>query len=229
MTTHSNVLHLEAQRSDRIASEPNSAPINSNLKLVSTADCESSDEELVCQLKIRNKDALAFLFRRYARMARAVSFRVLRNAAEADDLVQEIFLYLFRKADTFDPDRGTVRSWIVRVTYHRAIERRRYLASRRFYTGIDIESHEAQSELGHETDFYEESMEGRFGKENLKQMIGLLSPDQREVLHLYFYEGYTIEEIARQLALTAGNVRNHYYRGLERMRKQLFQTALKVK
>ena len=92
-------------------------------------DAGSSDEFLFERLRDGDHGALALLFRRYARMVRGVAYRILRDAAEADDLLQEVFLFLFRKWALFDASRGSARSWIVQVTYHRAIDRRRHLLS----------------------------------------------------------------------------------------------------
>ncbi len=188
-----------------------------------------SDEILLVQLDKGDKEALAILFRRYARMVRAVAYRILRDLSEADDLLQEVFLFIFRKSALFDATRGSARSWIVQVTYHRAIDRRRYLASRHFYTSIEIDAdvhlHKFQVEIA----FYEQSMEGMLGKEMLRRIHESLSDDQRQIIQLYFFEGYTLEEIASKLGQALGNVRNHYYRGLERMRKQIFSSKLRSK
>src|ERR1700734_1222417 len=78
---------------------------------------EISDELLLEQVRGGAKDALAFLFRRHARSVRNVAYRILRNEAEADDLVQEVFLFIFRKAALFDAAGGAARSWIFQVAY----------------------------------------------------------------------------------------------------------------
>jgi RNA polymerase sigma-70 factor (ECF subfamily) len=182
------------------------------------------------QVRAGDKEALGTLFRRYARMVRTVAQRILHDASEADDLVQEVFLFVFRKAALFDPTRGSVRSWLVQVTWHRAIDRRRYLAARHFYTSLELEDDllEAKTAQGLLT-FYEESMEGSLGRETLQRMEEALSEDQRRVIGLYFFEGYTIGEIAALLGQTPGNVRNHYYRALERMRRKIFPARLRKK
>src|SRR5258707_1350982 len=95
---------------------------------------EISDELLMEQVRQGTKEALSLIFRRHARAVRNVAYRILRNEAEADDLVQDVFLFIFRKAASFDSAHGTARSWIIHVTYHRAFDRRRYLNTRRFYT-----------------------------------------------------------------------------------------------
>lgn len=184
---------------------------------------EFSDESLVEQLLHGNHGALALLFRRYARMVRAVAFRILRDDAEADDLVQEVFLFIFSKSTLFDPTRGSARSWIVQVTYHRAIDRRRHLASRRFYSNEELD--ETLLEVDGpklDTAFYERSMEGALGAEMLKKIEEELTSDQARTIQLYFFEGFTFEEIAKLMGQAVGNVRNHYYRGLERMRRLIF-------
>jgi len=185
-----------------------------------------SDETLLEQLHERNREALGILFHRYARMVRAVAYRILRDASEADDLVQEVFLFIFRKGTLFDAARGSARSWIVQVTYHRAIDRRRYLASRHFYTTMNLEDAYAFRD---DIAFYERSIEGVIGKGMLRRIDEALTEDQRKTMQLYFFEGYALDEIAGLLGQTIGNVRNHYYRGLEKMRKLIVQAKLRVK
>lgn len=179
---------------------------------------DPTDEVLLKEVWTGNKDALTILFRSYARLVRTVACRILRNEAEADDLVQEVFLFIFRKADLFDAARGNARSWIVQVTYHRAIDRRRYLASRHFYKGEALDDRMlSDTSVVH----YEESMEGKLGRATLREIEEALSEDQHRVLDLYFYEGFALSEIAEAMGQTVGNIRNHYYRGLEKMRRHI--------
>jgi RNA polymerase sigma-70 factor (ECF subfamily) len=189
---------------------------------------ESSDDDLLEHICQGKREALASLFRRYARIVRTVAFRILRDEYEADDLLQEVFLFIFRKPQLFDATKGSARSWIVQVTYHRAIDRRRHLNSRRFYAAVDLNDPTAAS-LGTEIAFYERSLEGTLGKGMVQKIEESLSSDQRETLRLHFFEGYSIEEIAEKMEQTPGNVRNHYYRALEKMRKVIFSPKLPPK
>jgi RNA polymerase sigma-70 factor (ECF subfamily) len=163
-------------------------------------------------------------------MVLAVASRILRNDAEAEDLLQEVFLFIFRKAELFDRTRGSARSWIVQVTYHRAIDRRRHLASRRFYAAADLdEALLSIEEPVIAAAFYESTVEGALGAGLLKRIEESLSDDQQRTLQLYFFDGYTFEEIATCLGQTVGNARNHYYRALDRIRKFVFGTELREK
>jgi RNA polymerase sigma-70 factor, ECF subfamily len=189
-----------------------------------------SDEFLLEQLREGNHGALALLFRRYARLVRTVAYRILRDAAEAEDLLQEVFLFIFRKWALFDASRGSARSWIVQVTYHRAIDRRRHLASRHFYANAELDETLLTID-GPIADsaFYERSIEGSLGTEMLSKIAEALSIDQRKTIQLYFFEGYTFEEIAELTKQMVGNVRNHYYRGLDKIRKLVFAPELRDK
>lgn len=184
---------------------------------------EPSDEGLLVQVSAGSREALAILFRRYARVVRGVGYRVLRNSSEADDLLQDIFLLVHRLCGSFDSSKGSARFWILQMTYRRAISRRRYLTSRHFYTHLDLE--QAANQLPDATegsDRYETSLlEAVDRKGVLQSWFSELSESQRQTLHLFFFEGYTFEEIAAKLGQTVGNARNHYYRGLEKLRKQI--------
>src|ERR1700752_4029426 len=85
-----------------------------------------SDEALMAEVCLGSREALAILFRRYARGVRGVALRVLRDPSEADDLVQDIFLLMHRLCKTFDGSRASAQFWILQLAYRRAISRRRY-------------------------------------------------------------------------------------------------------
>ena len=113
------------------------------------------------------------------------------------------------------------------MAYHRAIERRRYLTSRQFYSHGD-EQGMRNSVVGVPTDETDYSAEVVFGRNGLEKVFESLSGDQRETLRLYFFDGYTLAEIAEKLSQPYANVRHHYYRGLEKLRKQMFGTNVPV-
>jgi RNA polymerase sigma-70 factor, ECF subfamily len=191
---------------------------------------EISDETLLEQVCHGTKEALALLFRRHARIVRNVAYRILRNEAEADDLVQEVFIFIFRKAALFNVSRGTARSWIVQVTYHRAFDRRRHLNTRHYYASRSLEDVPLNvADPRYEALFSEWSLESVWGKESAARLRELLSPAQLSTIELYFFEGYTLEEIADRLGQSLGNIRNHYYRGLEKLRKPAFANKLRSK
>jgi hypothetical protein len=88
-----------------------------------TASVETADEVLMARVVDGDKEALAGLFRRYARLVRSIGYKILRDDSEADDLLQDVFLFIHQKSAAFDGSRSSARSWIVAMAYQRAIDR----------------------------------------------------------------------------------------------------------
>jgi RNA polymerase sigma-70 factor (ECF subfamily) len=161
---------------------------------------------------------------------RNVAHCILRDEAEADDLVQDVFIFIFRKAALFSAAHCTARSWIVQVTYHRAFNRRRYLIKRHFYAIREIDDAALNvPDCRYETLFTEWSLERMWGRDSAARLRELLSPSQLSTIELHFFEGCTFEEVAERLGQTLANVRHHYHRGLEKLRKPAFSRKLRSK
>jgi RNA polymerase sigma-70 factor, ECF subfamily len=181
-----------------------------------------ADGQLLSDIAQGQKDALAIIFRRYASPIRSIGMKVLRNRQEAEDLVQEVFLTVFRSAAQFSPARQKASSWILHIGYQRAFDRRRYLNTRRFCNGFSLDDVNGDSFAAlEETGAADRVLSAIFCKEILQRCEEHLTPDQRSVIQLFFFEGYALKEIAPILGQTAGNVRNHFYRGMEQLRRSV--------
>jgi RNA polymerase sigma-70 factor, ECF subfamily len=185
------------------------------------------DESLLSQLQAGNLEALGFLFKRYVRLIRVIGLRILRDATESEDLVQDLFIFLQQKCAIFDSSKSSARSWIIQMAYHRAIERRRYLATRQLYShqGLQDRIPEVVGSPTIEDDYSPETV---FGRNGLNEVVEALSEDQRETLRLHFFEGYTLSEISQKLGQPHGNVRHHYYRAIDKLRKHIFRSKVRV-
>ncbi len=182
---------------------------------------EPSDEALIARVCADDSDALGVLFSRYARLVWTIAHRILRNSEEADDVLQDLFLLVRRRAAVFDSSKGSVRSLLIQMCYQRAFSRRRDLSRRNFYSSGEVTEKATAERSSLSVPFYDESLEAHFGKVALQRALDDLSVEQRETLRLCFFEGHTLEEIAERLDESYGNVRHHYYRGLEKLRKHL--------
>jgi RNA polymerase sigma-70 factor (ECF subfamily) len=175
-----------------------------------------SDEELMAGLQVKNTKALDLLFGRYSRLVLGIALRILNDRNEAEDIVQEVFFSLYQKAILFDPAKGTAKGWIVQVAFSRARDRRAHLGRRGFYSGTDIESLDdtlvGQTDIEHEVGVRLDFSHLRCAFEDLTTM-------QRQTLELFYFEGLELREISERLREPFGNVRHHFYRGLERLRK----------
>jgi len=186
---------------------------------------EIVDEDLLASIAHGDQHALTLLFQRYSRLVRIVSLRILRDEAEADDLMQDLFLFIYREAGVYDTAKSSARSWVVQMTYRKAISRRRYLTARGHYKNAELDCC-VPGFAGAATPAYDSSIEALLGREGLKKVMGELTAEQHETLRLHFYEGYTLAEIGKKLGQSPGNVRHHYYRGLEKLRKQVRESKL---
>ena len=185
-----------------------------------------SDEVLLGLVLRHDCAALSELFHRYAAQVHAIGRRILRDGTEAEDLVQEVFLYIHAKSAIFDSARGTARSWIFQVAYTQAFLRRRMLKHHGFYSNGAPDKVRGVESLAQSSADYDQTVEGLFGRNGWRAILETLTEEQRETLRLHFFEGYTFAEIAEKLGQSYANVRNHHYRSLEKLRKYLAENSL---
>lgn len=174
-----------------------------------------SDEELMQRVQLGDKTALGVLFDRYSRTVRGIGFQAVRDQGEAEEIVQDVFLYVHKKAALFDPSRGSAKVWLIQIAYHKALDRRTYLTRRRFYDGTDIE--EVEDNVKGTSDI-EQELATKFSGEQLRKAFEELSDRQRMTLELFFFQGFTLREISQQLDEPLANVRHHYYRALKKLK-----------
>jgi RNA polymerase sigma-70 factor (ECF subfamily) len=174
-----------------------------------------SDAELMAHLQAGCNDALAILFDRYHRLVLSIALKIVRDPGEAEDVMQTVFLEIFRSVAQFDPAKGTTKVWILQYAYHRAISRRRHLSARNFYNQTNLE--DVENRLPETV-----STPGNLTQEELKHLLrqGLatLSGSQKRVIELASSNGLSMKEIANKTGDSLVNVRHHYYRGLQKLR-----------
>jgi RNA polymerase sigma-70 factor (ECF subfamily) len=176
----------------------------------------SSDDEVMQELQAGNTDAFAVVFRRYHRLIHVTALRILRDAGEAEDLTQSVFLEVYRKAGQFDSARGTLKMWLLQYAYSRSMSRRNYLQVRQLDTGLGSEKIEESATLWW-------PMRPPLQETALltDQILAGLPKAQRETIVMFFFQSLTLKEIAERRQETFSSVRHHYYRGLERLRSFL--------
>ncbi len=184
------------------------------------------DSELMAQLQGGCNDALAVLFDRYHRLVLSIALKIVRDPGEAEDVMQSVFLEIFRSMAQFDPAKGTTKVWILQYAYHRAINRRQHLNARNFYNQANLDEvetrlTEAASTLGGFTHHELTHL--------LRQALATLNGPQKKVVELASYNGLSMREIADKMGDSLSNVRHHYYRGLEKLRSFVGRTREKGK
>ena len=171
-----------------------------------TPEPARSDAELLDLVASAHRDALGELYQRHAAAVRTAARRVTRDPGEAEDLVHDIFLEIWRTARDYDPDRGSVRTWLLVRTHSRSVDRRRHL-TRRHVEEL------SSTRLGAVVPSDEEL--------TLRSAIQHLSAPLRELLELGYYAGMTCAEMARVLEIPVGTVKSRVARALAELRLRL--------
>jgi len=189
---------------------------------------EASDSELVRQLISGNDDALAVIVDRYQRLVFSVALRIVKDEGEAEDLVQTVFVDIFKRAEQYDASRGTLKVWLLQYAYSRSINRRHYLEQRQFYSQMEVDEVVSlgSSIAAHRSDGLSTAEVSRL----VRQALGSLNAKQQAAITLVYFQGLTLEEASQKTGETLPAIRHHYYRGLMKLRefissKQSAQTA----
>ncbi len=188
---------------------------------------ELDDERLMCRIQRGDVDAFEALFDRHSSLVLRVGARLFRDATEAEDLVQEVFLYLFRRSHVFDSSKGSVKSWLIQVTYSRAFNHRKS-RNGRCHDGQDSEEMIQLQVIDPGPD-PEELAELASWRSYFLQAFNSLRKEQREAIEMYFFGGYTLQEICQKTGYSFPSVRNHVYRGLEQLRIRLSEDGFTIR
>jgi RNA polymerase sigma-70 factor, ECF subfamily len=170
---------------------------------------DAGDEmRLVARIRAGDQQAMSELYDRYGKVVYAVSLRVLQDAAAAEDVLQDVFLQLWRNPDAFDASRGSLAAWLAGIARHRAIDR---LRKRR--PEVDIED----CVIAGGPDLRDET-ERALVIEKVRVVLAEMNPDQRKVLELAFFQGLTHTEIAEKTGEPLGTVKTRIRSGLQLLR-----------
>jgi RNA polymerase sigma-70 factor, ECF subfamily len=167
-----------------------------------------TDEGLLQQLQCGVADALAVLFDRHYRLVFSMAHRILRDSGEAEDLMQEVFLEVYRDAGKFDPARGSVKTWILQRAKHQSLNRWKYLKLRGHYDERSVYEPAEPCNAPSLADW----------QSSIRRSLDQLSENERRVIEQVCFEGLVLKEVADRTREPLPNIRNYYYRGLKKLR-----------
>lgn len=167
-----------------------------------------SDEALVALVARGEESALGELFDRLGSVAYGLALRVLRDRALAEDAVQEAFLSVWRSAGRFVPEQSRARTWLLTLVHRRAVDLVRREEARR----ADPLEHDERS-----GETVEEAAWLRFERERVQQALRQLPDQQRELIELAYYGGFTQSQLADRLGVPIGTVKSRMFTGLGRL------------
>lgn len=176
---------------------------------------ETSDVALVVAIGRWNQDALAEAYRRHGGAVFALARRVLRDDGRAEEVVQEVFVRLWSSPERFDPDRGSLRAWLLANTHGRSIDRVRADTSRQ-----RREERDAQQTATAGYDVEREAWDLAVADRVREAMAGVPEPERR-ALELAYLDGHTYRDVARLLDAPEGTIKSRIRAGLKRLRTDL--------
>ncbi len=175
---------------------------------------ELKDEHLLKGFVDGCQGCFATLFQRYWSIVFRVASKTLRDRAEAEDILQEVFLIIFLHPERFDETKGSFRTWVFQLCYYRSLMRRRYLSAR----GLNGRDKCDPDRAAGPPDESSCETQDPYLTCLVERSLALISARQRRVLQLVHFEGYTLREISELLNETLATTRNNYYRGLKTLR-----------
>ena len=185
-----------------------------------TAERRSADEQLAERLCKKDAQALADLYDQYARAAYSTAVRIVRDSAVAEDVVQETFFQIWTKAGSYDPRRGTIGVWVVRLARNRAIDYLRSAAGRMAARAVQLSGAEASAD-GADPDSQLED------RRRIDAALRKLNPHQLVVIQLAYYEGMSQSEMAGHLNQPLGTIKTAVRAALRILRQEFAQPAPK--
>jgi RNA polymerase sigma-70 factor (ECF subfamily) len=180
------------------------------------------DAALATRLRARDPHVMSALYDRYGRLVYSIIFRVVRDAATAEDLVQETFLRIWSRGQAFDPDRGALGPWIATVARNRAIDHVRSTGGRMAAGVLGLDQIESPALFTGLDDAALTIDRAR----RLKQAFRKLTENQRTVIELAYFEGLSQTEMAERLKEPLGTIKTWTRTALKALRAELTEAAL---
>lgn len=180
---------------------------------------EARDRDLMIRIATGDEEAFRGLFGRYGPSAKALALRVVRQTHLAEEIVQEAFLALWKNPDGYDQGRGSVKSWLMGMVHHRAVDlvRREEAHRRRAERSIPM-AMETEPDLADQVVVQVNAPEeGRV----VRAALGVLPTEQRQVIELMYFGGRSQSQIATELGLPLGTVKSRTLLGMRRLRDAL--------
>lgn len=176
------------------------------------------DDELVQRVAEGDRAALGALYDRYGRQAYTLARRICGDDVTGEDVVQEVFITLWHNPRRFDPARGSFAGWLLTIVHHKAVDSVRRESVIRRHTAASVEGDDWSAPLGPGADH---AALGALDAGHVRKALGELPSEQRRMLALAYFGGYTQREVAAMTGVPLGTVKSRMFTGIKSLRSVL--------
>ena len=180
---------------------------------------EPDDRELLERIVEKDKNALDILYGRYATPVYSLALHMLKQPPLAEEVTQDVFLNIWLKATSFNAERGQPRSWIMSVAHHRVVDVIR--SRRRTQSMTDPEGYETLERLPAGGASVESQVQQNLDRERIMRALATLPDNQKEVILLAYFEGYSQSQMAERLEQPLGTIKTRVRLAMQKLRTAL--------
>ena len=177
----------------------------------------TADDHILELLSRSEPEGMELLYDRFASLAYTLALRILRDPGAAEDVVQEAFLSIWRRASTYRSDRGSLRTWVCSIVHHRALDSLRGRSGR---ARQDVALEHAPVAVTSVSDTWDR-VAAELARDEVSRALADLSVEQRETIELAYYGGYSQTEISDLMKVPLGTVKGRTRLALRRLRGTL--------
>jgi len=190
-----------------------------NSSMQAAADVRAEDVRLVEAMAKGDREALAALYDRYSSLLMALGMRILREKRAVEDLLHDVFLEAWRASDSYDANRGAVRTWLTIRMRSRALDRLNAAGRRRRVFHRDEEKRVGEDVPAPDDPSLSPDQAA------VRKAVSQLSDDRRSILELAYFEGLSCADIAETLEIPMGTVKSRMAAGLRQLREEMREVS----
>ncbi|PWJ59615.1 RNA polymerase sigma-70 factor (ECF subfamily) [Dyadobacter jejuensis] len=179
---------------------------------MATNTLKYTEQELVVGLKRNDRAAFEYLYDHYSGALFNIILKIVRDEERAGDVMQEVFLKIWKRMALYNPEKGRLFTWIVNIARNTAIDATRTETRKPSMVDVNDRTVHDQADSTERPDS---------GQEELRALVGLLRPERKQLVDLAYFQGYTHEEIANNLNIPLGTVKSRIRTALQEL-KQYF-------
>ncbi len=175
----------------------------------------TNESYLVQALKAKEQSAYSYLYSNYSAAVNGVIYKMISSRELAEDVLQEVFVKVWNNIDNYDDSKGKLFTWLIKLTRNHTIDTLRSKAYKKQNSIVSEENIEWATVVDHNQAI------SKFNTQDLKQRLNILDNNQKVIIDLAYFQGYTQEQIATELTIPLGTVKTRMRNAILELRKAL--------